>query len=77
MIKREDMTVINMIKSNFSLRVKDRESFLNACKTLDENVLNREEFASVFIQPVFSIYDHYYNIDDNDRINKIIKFINL
>lgn len=76
-LRKEDMTVINMISSNFEMRTKTVEDFMNNLKKLDKCTSNIEVFSSNFNFPVFSIYDWYANNSTNEKILDIIKFINM
>ena len=76
-LRKEDMTVINMISSNFEMRTKTAEDFMNNLKELDKCTSNIEVFSSNFNFPVFSIYDWYANNSTNEKILDIIKFINM
>ena len=64
-LMREDMVVINMIKKNYDMRTKTKDKH------------NVEEFAFNFNFPVFSIYDWYLYNATRDKIETIIKYINM
>ena len=76
-LMREDMVVINMIKNNYDMRTKTEDDFMDNLKILDKDKHNVEEFAFNFNFPVFSIYDWYLYNATRDKIETIIKYINM
>lgn len=76
-LKKEDFFLINILKRDIFLKITERDKFLEKIKELDKDNRILEEFSSNFLEPVFSIYEYYSRPEFKDRVDNIIKYLNI